>query len=356
MRTPGDRASFSIHPWFSMDMRELYAQFEAEARTVADLNTYTALRERWLSRERGLVTNEFKQLSQLPRELRPEHGKHLNQLKDHIESTLNGLHEQLKGTEAEARRAQSRVDVTLPAHPYSVGKSHPLRLVREEIESILIRMGFTALSTPELETELYNFDSLNFPKDHPAKDAQDSFYVGDGVLMRTHCTTVQLHAMQQMSPPLKVFSSGKVYRRDKPDATHSPVFYQLDGFVVDRRVTLGDLKGTLEAFLKALFSPNTKVSFHPSYFPFVEPGAEVAISCIFCRGAGCRTCKQSGWIELLGAGMVHPNVFRAGGYDPEKYTGFAWGMGIDRVAILKYGVEDIRFLYENDVRFISQFS
>jgi phenylalanyl-tRNA synthetase alpha chain len=336
------------------DLIGLRKQFEADVGVVSDLDALATLRDKWLGRERGILSLEMKKLGTLPKELRPEQGRLLNQLKAEIEQTLDARLEQLKAKEAQSRLEQEKVDVTLPGYPYALGHSHPLRLVREEIESILVRMGFTVLDTPEIETEYYNFEALNIPPDHPARDEQDTFYISDR-LLRTHCTTVQLHAMEKMQPPLRVISSGKVYRRDKPDATHSPVFHQLDGLVVDEGITMRDLKGTLEAFLKALFSPDTKVSFFPSYFPFVEPGADLAISCIFCRGAGCRKCKQSGWIELLGAGMVHPNVFKSAGYDSEKYTGFAWGMGIDRVAILKYGIEDIRLLFENDLRFLAQF-
>jgi phenylalanyl-tRNA synthetase alpha chain len=216
-------------------------------------------------------------------------------------------------------------------------------------------MGFRVFDLPEIEQEHYNFEALNMPRNHPARDAQDTFYFDDTTLLRTHCSTVQVHSMEVMKPPIRAVHTGKVYRRDPFDATHSPMFFQVDVLAVDEGITMGDLKGTLEIFLKRIFHPDIRMRLRPGFFPFVEPGAEVDISCIFCLGKGCRICKQSGWIEILGAGMVHPKVLRMSGVDDQRYSGFAWGMGIDRVAILKYGVEDIRLFFENDLRFLSQF-
>lgn len=334
---------------------EIYKQFVQELEHACNLKSLGALRDRWLGRERGILPLEIKKLPELAPEERREQGRRLNLLKAEIERRLEEKLASLKREEARARLAREAVDVTLPGYPYPLGHKHPVRMVQEEIEAIFASMGFTVIETPELEDEFHNFEGLNMPKDHPARESQDTFYIREDLLLRTHCTPMQIHFMTNNRPPLRVVASGKTYRRDNPDATHSPMFFQNDGLVVDEHVTLGDLKGTLETFLKRLFRPDIKVRFRPSYFPFVEPGAEVDISCIFCRGAGCRLCKQSGWIEILGAGMVHPKVFRAVGYDPEKYTGFAWGMGIDRIVLLKYGVDDIRLLYENDLRFLAQF-
>jgi phenylalanyl-tRNA synthetase alpha chain len=216
-------------------------------------------------------------------------------------------------------------------------------------------MGFTVAAGPEAETDYYNFEALNMPKGHPARDAQDTLYITDSLVLRTHTSPVQVRTMEKQRPPVRIVVPGKVFRRDAVDATHSPMFHQMEGLVVDEGITLADLKGTLELFLRTLFSRQTTIRLRPSYFPFVEPGAEVDISCIFCAGAGCSVCKNSGWIEIMGAGMVHPRVFQMVGYDFEKYTGFAWGMGVDRIAMLKYGIDDLRLLFENDVRFLRQF-
>jgi phenylalanyl-tRNA synthetase alpha chain len=223
------------------------------------------------------------------------------------------------------------------------------------MEDILVRMGFQIVSGPEIESDYYCFEALNIPKGHPARDAQDTFYLSEDLVLRTHTSPVQIRTMEGRKPPLRIAVPGRVFRRDAVDATHSPMFHQMEGLVVDEGIQFGDLKGTLEVFFKELFSEETRIRLRPSYFPFVEPGAEVDISCIFCSGSGCRVCKRTGWIEILGAGMVHPHVFEMVGYDPAKYTGFAWGMGIDRIAILKYQVDDLRLFFENDVRFLRQF-
>jgi phenylalanyl-tRNA synthetase alpha chain len=223
------------------------------------------------------------------------------------------------------------------------------------MEDIFVRMGFTVVVGPEIESDHYNFEALNIPKGHPARDDQDTLYINDTLLLRAHTSPVQIRTMERHQPPLRIVAPGRVFRRDSVDATHSPMFHQMEGLLVDEGITLADLKGTLEVFFRELFSEETRVRLRPSYFPFVEPGAEVDISCIFCGGKGCRVCKRSGWIEVLGAGMVHPRVFSMVGYDSERYTGFAWGIGIDRIALLKYQVDDMRLLFENDIRFLSQF-
>jgi len=332
---------------------ELRRRLEADLAQAVGLDAWKAVRDRWLSRENGIITGAMKRLRDLPREERPAFGQAMNQLREFAESALEKL--RADAQQAELLEARGFLDVTRPGFPFSVGAAHPIRSLQGEIEEIFVSMGFTVFDLPEVERDYYNFEALNMPPDHPARDAQDTFYFDDALLLRTHCSTVQIYAMEQMEPPIRAVSTGKVYRRDPFDATHSPMFHQVDVLVVDEGITMGDLKGTLEIFLRRVFHADIKMRLRPGFFPFVEPGAEVDISCIFCNGAGCRICKQSGWIEILGAGMVHPKVLRMSGVDDRRYSGFAWGMGIDRVAILKYGVDDIRLFFENDMRFLNQF-
>ena len=334
-------------------IEELKTQFELDLSQAANLDQLRAVRDKWVSRESGIVTGEMKKLRDLPKEARPAFGQAMNQLRDAVEARL----EEMRGVlqEAELLKQATRIDVTRPGFPFALGSRHPIRQVQEDIEDIFLSMGFTIFDLPEVETDYYNFEALNMPRNHPARAAQDTFYFDENLLLRTHCSTVQVHSMEAMKPPIRAVCTGRVYRRDPFDATHSPMFNQVDVHVVDEGITMGDLKGTLEVFLKRVFSPDIRMRLRPGFFPFVEPGAEVDINCIFCLGAGCRICKQSGWIEILGAGMVHPNVLRMSGIDDSRYTGFAWGMGIDRVAILKYGVDDIRLFFENDLRFLNQF-
>ncbi len=314
---------------------------------------WKAVRDKWLAREAGIITGELKRLRDLPREERPGFGQAMNELRGFVEGQLRENLAALK--KAERLEVRGATDVTRPGHPFTLGYEHPVKRLQEEIERVFVSMGFRVFDLPEIERDYYNFEALNMPRNHPARDSQDTFYFDDLTLLRTHCSTVQVHAMEQMKPPIRAVSTGKVYRRDQFDATHSPMFYQVDVLVVDEGITMGDLKGTLETFLKRIFHPDIRMRLRPGFFPFVEPGAEVDISCIFCFGKGCPKCKQSGWIEILGAGMVHPKVLRMSGVDDSRYSGFAWGMGIDRVAILKYGIEDIRLLFENDLRFLAQF-
>ena len=332
---------------------ELVRQFEEDLAGAGDLERVKYVRDKWLSRESGIITGQMKRLRDLPKEDRPAFGQAMNQLREFAERRIEELRATLQ--QAELQRKRKRLDVTLPGFPYAPGARHPIKRLQEEIELAFLSMGFTVFDLPEVEKDYYNFEALNMPRNHPARDAQDTFYFDDDTLLRTHCSTVQVHAMEAMKPPIRAVSAGKVYRRDPFDATHSPMFNQVDVLVVDEGITMGDLKGTLEIFLKRIFHPDIRMRLRPGFFPFVEPGAEVDISCIFCRGAGCRICKQSGWIEILGAGMVHPKVLRMSGVDDSRYSGFAWGMGIDRVAILKYGVDDIRLFFENDIRFLNQF-
>ena len=337
------------------DPTHLWHSFQAELQEVASKPALTRLRDRYLSRQRGLLTLQLRGLGRLAPRERPLVGKSLNRIKGRIESALD---ERRRELEAQRRRAQlesERLDITLPGYLPPQGRSHPLTRVRREMEEIAVRMGFSVLSGPELELDHYNFEALNIPKEHPARDTQDTLYITENLLLRTHTSPVQIRTMERQAPPIRMVVPGRVYRRDTVDATHSPMFHQMEGLVVDEGITFGDLKGTLEVFLRELFSRNLKVRFRPSYFPFVEPGAEVDIECIFCSSRGCGVCKRTRWIEIMGAGMVHPQVFSMVGYDAERYTGFAWGMGIDRIAILKYRVRDLRLFFDNDLRFLRQF-
>lgn len=313
------------------------------------------LRNKYLGRKNGTLTLLMKELQQVPAEQKPAAGKQINELKLELEAGLSRLEEEAAQKSLAARLQSERVDVTLPGNRRPIGHPHPLTLVRSEIEEIFSFMGYSIEDGPEVETTFYNFEALNIPEHHPARDAQDTFYISDTLVLRTHTSPVQIRTMQKQRPPLRIICPGKVYRRDNPDATHSPAFQQIEGLAVDEGLTFRDFKGTLEAFLKSFFSQKTKVRFRPSYFAFTEPSAEVDISCIFCGGAGCRVCKSSGWVEVLGAGMVDPAVFQYVGYDPEKYTGFAFGLGIERFAMLKYAVNNIQYFYESDLRFLEQF-
>jgi phenylalanyl-tRNA synthetase alpha chain len=337
------------------DVTELRARFDADLGAVSTLESCKTVRDRWLGREQGIISAEMKRLRELPPAQRPAFGAAMNELRGHAESELGRALERLQEEARRAAEASARIDVTRPGFPLQIGAEHPIRRLQAEIESIFVALGFEIWDLPEIETEHYNFEALNMPANHPARDSQDTFYLPGGKLLRTHCSSVQVHAMEQRKPPIRAVSTGKVYRRDPFDATHSPMFYQADVLAVDEGITMGDLKGTLLLFLKQVFHPDIRMRLRPGFFPFVEPGAEVDISCIFCDGKGCGKCKGSGWIEILGAGMVHPKVLAMSGVDPARYTGFAWGMGIDRVAILKYGVDNIRLFFENDLRFLAQF-
>jgi phenylalanyl-tRNA synthetase alpha chain len=335
-------------------IEELRKEFEADlAEARACRSAWKTVRDKWLSRENGIITRQMKRLRDLPKEERPSFGQAMNQIRGEVEQGLDAELASIVKRDDEVRKA--KIDVSRPGFPFAVGTEHPIKRLQSEIELVFVGMGFRVFDLPEIEQEHYNFEALNMPRNHPARDAQDTFYFDDTTLLRTHCSTVQVHAMEVMKPPIRAVHTGKVYRRDPFDATHSPMFFQVDVLAVDEGITMGDLKGTLEIFLKRIFHPDIRMRLRPGFFPFVEPGAEVDISCIFCFGKGCRICKQSGWIEILGAGMVHPKVLRMSGVDDSRYSGFAWGMGIDRVAILKYGVEDIRLFFENDLRFLSQF-
>lgn len=330
-------------------------EFSAELAAVESLPKLGPVRDKYLSRKSGTVTLLMKELQSVPAELKREFGQRLNALKGEVETALDARERQLAESSLSARLLADRLDVTLPGNRRPTGHLHPLTLVRSDIEDIFISMGYSVEDGPEIETTFYNFEALNIPEQHPARDAQDTFYISDTLLLRTHTSPVQIRAMQKQRPPLRIICPGKVYRRDNPDATHSPAFQQIEGLAVDERITFRDFKGTLEYFLKAFFSERTRVRFRPSYFAFTEPSAEVDISCIFCSGSGCRVCKNSGWIEVLGAGMVDPSVFSYVDYDPEKHAGFAFGLGIERFAMLKYSVSNIQYFYEGDLRLLEQF-
>jgi len=329
--------------------------FASELSEVNSLQALAALRDKYLGRKKGVITLLMKDLQSIASEQRREAGRQLNLLKGLVEGGLQDGEQHLAAQALKAQLAAETVDITLPGKCRTIGHIHPLTQVRAEIEDIFSSMGYSIEDGPEIETTFHNFEALNIPEQHPARDAQDTFYVTDSLVLRTHTSPVQVRVMKSQKPPLRIICPGKVYRRDNPDATHSPAFQQVEGLAVDEGITFRDFKGTLEYFLKAFFSPKTIVRFRPSYFAFTEPSAEVDISCIFCGGAGCRICKMSGWIEVLGAGMVDPAVFECVGYDSEKYTGFAFGLGIERFAMLKYSINNVQYFYESDVRFLEQF-
>lgn len=333
----------------------LWQEFLRDVGDVGAPDELTEVRDKYLSRQRGLLVLEMRKLAGLPAADRPAAGALLNQLKQAVTAELERRAAGFKEAGTEARLAEERVDVTLPGYAFPVGRIHPIHRLWREMMDIFVRMGFEVLTGPEVETDYYNFEALNFPPGHPARDDQDTLYLGGDLLLRTHTSPVQIRTMERRRPPLRIVIPGRVYRRDAVDATHSPMFHQVEGLVVDEGITMGDLKGSLEAFFHALFGSDIAVRLRPSYFPFVEPGAEVDVTCIFCSGKGCRVCKRTGWIEVLGAGMVHPRVFEMVGYDYRKYTGFAWGMGIDRLVLTRYQIDDIRLLFENDLRFLAQF-
>ncbi|AQR79208.1 phenylalanine--tRNA ligase subunit alpha [Paenibacillus larvae] len=307
--------------------------------------------------KKGPLTEILRGMGALSPEERPVIGDLANKVRAAIESKISERLAAKEQMETEARLRQETIDVTLPGTPSAQGAIHPLNKVIQEIEDIFLGMGFTVMEGPEVEQDYYNFEALNLPKNHPARDMQDSFYINEEILMRTHTSPVQVRAMEKRKGevPVKIISPGKVYRRDDDDATHSHQFTQIEGLVIDRGIRMSDLKGTLLQFVRKLFGPDTEIRLRPSFFPFTEPSAEVDVSCMMCGGSGCRTCKQTGWIEILGSGMVHPRVLEMAGYDPQIYSGFAFGMGPERIAMLKYGVEDIRHFYTNDLRFLKQF-
>ena len=305
--------------------------------------------------KKGELTAVLKGMKDVAPEDRPKVGQWVNETREAIEAKLEETKKKLEAAELEHRLEHEVIDVTLPAKKNRVGHTHPNTMVLEEVERIFTGMGYEVVEGPEVEYDYYNFEALNIPANHPAKDEQDTFYITDKILLRTQTSPVQVRVMENKKPPIRMIAPGRVFRSDEVDATHSPSFHQIEGLVIDKNITFADLKGTLEEFAKELFGPETKTKFRPHHFPFTEPSAEVDVSCFKCGGKGCRFCKGSGWIEILGCGMVHPHVLEMCGIDPEEYTGFAFGVGLERIALLKYEIDDMRLLYENDIRFLKQF-
>ena len=322
-----------------------------EAQTLQDAED---VRVKMLGKK-GQLTGILKSMGSLTPEERKELGMQANKAKGEIEAMLNRTFDQLKERAQEAKFKAEKIDVTEPGKEIKLGTKHPVTITIEEISKVFKSMGFTLTEGPEVETVYNNFDALNAGPNHPARDWTDTFYINDDVLLRTQTSPVQVRTLKSQKPPIRVFAPGRCFRCDTPDATHSPMFHQVEGLVVDEGITMADLKGVLDSFAKQMFGEETRTKFRPHHFPFTEPSAEMDVSCFKCGGKGCRVCKGSGWIEILGCGMVHPSVLKVGGIDTEKYTGFAFGMGVERVAMPKYGIDDIRLLYENDMRFIEQF-
>ncbi|MFY9552939.1 MAG: phenylalanine--tRNA ligase subunit alpha [Thermoanaerobaculia bacterium] len=340
---------------------ELLRSFRQEIRKgVLSRAEFERLKGRYLGREKGLVPELFAKLKRLPSSERSSFGEAANGVKREIEAAIGKLAAELETREAASRDRAAAVDVTLPGRRSRLGGLHPITIVRRRIEDIFLRMGYSIADGPEIENDFHNFEALNFPPDHPARDTQDTLLLDrkavSPLLLRTHTSPVQIREMRKHGAPLRILVPGRVYRKDEVDATHSPVFHQVEGLVVDKGISMADLKGTVSVFLEELFGKGTRTRFIPTFFPFVEPGVDVAMSCIFCGGSGCGKCKGSGWIEIMGAGMVHPRVLEGVAIDPEDYTGFAFGLGIDRVALLKYGFPDLRLLFDGDERFLRQFS
>ena len=362
---------------------QLREAFEGELSRAASVKDLQTVRDRYLGRKNGLVPALWSGIATAAPDAKRELGRLANELKTYVESELGARKTALETT----RPAAPRLDLTLPGRPPAIGHRHPLNVVRERVEAIFSRMGYEILDGPETEDDYHNFEALHMPADHPARDMQDTLYLdaplgrqvfpigadrpdlvredrpkpGDenyarqATLLRTHTSAMQIRYMERHQPPVRIIAPGRVYRRDNFDLTHTPMFQQVEGLVADEGITMGDLKGTIIGFLRDLFEPDTKVQFRPSFFPYTEPSADVFIGCHMCKGSGCGMCKRTGWLEILGCGMVHPAVFEAVGYDPQRITGFAFGMGIERIAMLAYGLDDIRLFYENDLRFLEQF-
>lgn len=305
--------------------------------------------------KKGELTQILRGMGALSQEERPLVGKIVNEVKETLENFIEEASVNIKNKEKELKLKKEVIDISMPGKKQELGKKHPLVQTLESMQDIFLSMGFSVIEGPEVELDYYNFEALNIPKNHPARGEQDTFYINDNIVLRTQTSPLQIRAMEKQKPPIKVIAPGKVYRSDAVDASHSPIFYQMEGLVVDKGITFADLKGTLDLFAKKMFGEKVVTKFRPHHFPFTEPSAEMDATCFLCGGEGCKLCKGSGWIEILGCGMVHPQVLRNCGIDPEVYSGFAFGMGIDRMVMLKYGIEDIRLLYESDVRFLKQF-
>lgn len=336
-------------------MKELLEKiWQSALDAIESGNDAESLRIRFLGKK-GELTAVLRGMGALSPEDRPKMGQLVNELREKIENAIAEKAAKEKEEALKNKLLSEKIDVTLPGNDLSVGHRHPIAETEKMMRDIFIGMGFSVVEGPEVEYDYYNFEALNLPKNHPARDTQDTFYITDNILLRSQTSPVQVRAMENSKPPIRIISPGRVYRADPADATHSPIFHQCEGLVVDKGITMGDLKGVLELFAKKMFGEDTRIRFRPHHFPFTEPSAEVDVSCWECGGKGCRLCKGEGWIEILGAGMVHPFVLSNCGIDPDVYSGFAFGMGIERVALCRFGIDDLRLLYENDVRFLEQF-
>jgi phenylalanyl-tRNA synthetase alpha chain len=339
-------------------MKEQLEKIKSEALAKIDasdaLEKLNEIRVAYLGKK-GELTTVLKSMKDVAPEERPKVGQMVNEVRALIEERLEETKAALAKKAREEQMKREVIDVTLPAKKANTGHKHPNTIALEEVERIFVGMGYEVVEGPEVEYDLYNFEKLNIPKGHPARDEQDTFYINDSILLRSQTSPVQARVMEKQKPPIRMIAPGRVFRSDEVDATHSPSFHQIEGLVIDKHITFADLKGTLAEFAKELFGEDTKVKFRPHHFPFTEPSAEVDVSCFKCGGKGCRFCKGSGWIEILGCGMVHPHVLEMCGIDPEEYTGFAFGVGLERIALLKYEIDDMRLLYENDIRFLKQF-
>jgi len=335
-------------------LNEIKEKAIEEISKLDDISSLEDFRVRYLGKK-GELTLILREMGKLTKEERPIIGNLANQVRSFIEGLIKEKGNYLNEKELKERLEEEAIDVTMPSKRNKRGNKHPLTKTIDEIKEIFIGMGYEVAQGPEIETNYYNFDALNIPRNHPARDTQDTFYINDDFVLRTATSPVQIRIMENKKPPIKIISPGKVYRADEVDATHSPIFHQVEGLVVDKNVTMGDLIGTIEVFAKKLFGENTKIRLRPHYFPFTEPSAEFDVSCWNCGGTGCKTCKDEGFIEILGAGMVHPNVLKICGIDPNEYSGFAFGLGVERTTMGRYNIDDIRLFYENDIRFLEQF-
>ncbi len=339
-------------------MKEQLKSIEERAKTelsqISDIKLLEEFRVKFLGKK-GEITSILKQMGKLSAEERPVIGQLANKVRADIEEALKARKSELKTKLEEMRLKEETLDVTLPGKAQKIGRAHPLEVTLEQVEEVFLGMGFDIVEGPEVETDHYCFEALNMPKHHPARDTQDTFYINENVLLRTQTSSVQIRTMEKMKPPIRIISPGRVYRSDAVDATHSPLFHQIEGLVIDKGITMADLKGTLELLMKRLYGEDAKIRLRPHHFPYTEPSAEVDLMCFNCHGKGCSMCKQEGWVELLGSGMVHPKVLADCGIDPEVYSGFAFGIGLERITMGRYSINDMRLLYENDMRFLEQF-
>jgi phenylalanyl-tRNA synthetase alpha chain len=332
-----------------MKINQIRDEFIRDLQNIRNSQEFEAIRVKYLGRK-GSIQTLYSNLREINAADRPQIGKVINEVKAFIENKLEERRADFTVT-----KNREKLDLTLPGRLSSIGRKHPLTLIMDEVKRFFLRLGFTIADGPEVETDYYNFSALNFPEHHPARAMQDTLFISSDVLLRTHTSPVQIRTMLKQKPPVRIIAPGRVYRRDTPDASHSPFFHQVEGLFVDKGVSFADLRAVIQEFAKYMFGEDIHVRFRPSFFPFTEPSLEYDFNCIFCRGKGCKVCKYTGWVEISGAGMVHPNVFKNVGYDPEVYTGYAFGMGVDRISMLKYNIDDIRLFFENDMRFLQQF-